>query len=162
MNVLNPLTLPLDCRVLIEASAGTGKTFTIAALYLRLVLGHGRERPLLPQEILVVTFTEAATSELKGRIRARLSQAARYFAGDNAPVDPFLQGLAAEFDAALWPACSERLQLAAQAMDEACILTIHGWCNRMLTEHAFASGAAFGRELLTDESALWQEVSQDY
>lgn len=162
MNVLNPLTLPLDCRVLIEASAGTGKTFTIAALYLRLVLGHGRERPLLPQEILVVTFTEAATSELKGRIRARLSQAARYFAGDDAPVDPFLQALATEFDAAVWPACSERLQLAAQAMDEACILTIHGWCNRMLTEHAFASGAAFGRELLTDESALWQEVSQDY
>lgn len=162
MQALNPLSLPLNCRVLIEASAGTGKTFTIAALYLRLVLGHGRERPLLPQEILVVTFTEAATSELKGRIRARLSQAARYFAGDAAPVDPFLQALAAEFASSLWPVCAERLQLAAQAMDEACILTIHGWCNRMLTEHAFASGAAFGRELLTDEAALWQEVSQDY
>lgn len=162
MMPLNALTLPLDRRVLIEASAGTGKTFTIAALYLRLVLGHGRERPLLPQEILVVTFTEAATSELKGRIRARLSQAARFFAGDSAPVDAYLQQLRDEFATALWLVCSERLQLAAQAMDEACILTIHGWCNRMLSEHAFASGAAFGRELLTDEAALWLEVAQDY
>ncbi len=60
-----PLTFPLHGTRLIEASAGTGKTFTLAALYLRLVLGHGGEaafpRPLLPPEILVVTFTDAAT-----------------------------------------------------------------------------------------------------
>lgn len=70
---------------LIEASAGTGKTFTISALYLRLVLGHGGEaafhRELLPPEILVVTFTEAATRELRDRIRARLVEAARVFRG---------------------------------------------------------------------------------
>ena len=58
---LDPLTFPLVGSRLIEASAGTGKTYTIAALYLRLVLGHGDScayaRALTPPEILVVTFT---------------------------------------------------------------------------------------------------------
>src|SRR5690606_6860760 len=78
-----PLTLPLKGSRLIEASAGTGKTFTISALYVRLVLGHGGEalgfgRALLPPEILVVTFTEAATQELRDRIRKRLAESARH------------------------------------------------------------------------------------
>ena len=81
---LDPLTLPLRGSRLIEASAGTGKTWTIAALYLRLVLGHGdhgtREpRALLPAQILVMTFTRAATRELSSRIRERLIDAARLF-----------------------------------------------------------------------------------
>ena len=61
---------------LLEASAGTGKTWTIAALYLRLVLGHGRAEALLPAQILVMTFTRAATRELSDRIRHRLLDAA--------------------------------------------------------------------------------------
>ncbi|MEC8937808.1 MAG: UvrD-helicase domain-containing protein, partial [Pseudomonadota bacterium] len=83
---LNPLTLPLHGSRLIEASAGTGKTFTIALLYVRLVLGgqHGEDdtafvRPLTPPEILVVTFTNAATQELRERIRHRLVEAAGVF-----------------------------------------------------------------------------------
>ena len=72
-HVLDPLTLPLRGARLIEASAGTGKTWTIAALYVRLVLGHGAPRALLPAEILVMTFTKAATRELSERIRARLA-----------------------------------------------------------------------------------------
>ena len=81
---LDPLHLPLRGARLIEASAGTGKTWTIAALYLRLVLGHGAQdeafaRPLLPREILVMTFTRAATRELSDRIRQRLLQAAACF-----------------------------------------------------------------------------------
>jgi ATP-dependent exoDNAse (exonuclease V) beta subunit len=75
-NVLRAETLDLWGSRLIEASAGTGKTWTISALYLRLILGHGGEhgftRPLLPAEILVMTFTRAATRELSDRIRARL------------------------------------------------------------------------------------------
>ena len=64
------LAFPLKGSQLIEASAGTGKTFTISALYLRLVLGHGGDessfgRELLPPQILVVTFTDAATKELR-------------------------------------------------------------------------------------------------
>lgn len=71
---LDPLSLPLQGERLIEASAGTGKTYTIAALYLRLLLGLGGNaafsRPLSVEELLVVTFTEAATAELRGRIRS--------------------------------------------------------------------------------------------
>src|ERR1700710_2786231 len=89
-HVLDPLRLPLLGSRLIEASAGTGKTWTIAALYLRLVLGHGGEgeslgRALLPAEILVMTFTVAATRELSDRVRARLVDAARCFRGEQAP-----------------------------------------------------------------------------
>ncbi|WP_136248328.1 exodeoxyribonuclease V subunit beta [Halomonas borealis] len=83
---LDPVALPLTGSRLIEASAGTGKTFTIALLYLRLVLGPRNEedaasfpRPLTPPEILVVTFTNAATQELRDRIRARLVEAAEAF-----------------------------------------------------------------------------------
>src|SRR5690554_7250054 len=79
---LDALTFPLWGSRLIEASAGTGKTYTIAALYLRLVLGHGElpnEQPLTPPDILVMTFTNAATQELRDRIRARLTEAAAFF-----------------------------------------------------------------------------------
>ena len=83
---LDPLRFPLYGSRLIEASAGTGKTYTIAALYVRLVLGHGQEqgyaRALTPPEILVVTFTDAATQELRDRIRSRLAEAAAYFFAD--------------------------------------------------------------------------------
>ncbi|MFN6100404.1 MAG: UvrD-helicase domain-containing protein, partial [Burkholderiales bacterium] len=81
MNTLDPLHLPLRQRQIIEASAGTGKTWTLAALYLRLVIGHGRvdQEPLMPSQILVMTFTEAATAELRERIRKRLHQAADWF-----------------------------------------------------------------------------------
>ena len=74
------LSFPLHGSRLIEASAGTGKTYTISALYLRLILGHGGDaafrEALLPPQILVVTFTDAATRELRDRIRARLVEAA--------------------------------------------------------------------------------------
>ncbi|HSO79458.1 MAG TPA: UvrD-helicase domain-containing protein, partial [Chromatiaceae bacterium] len=83
---LDPLRFPLQGSRLIEASAGTGKTWTIAALYLRLVLGHGGDaactRALAPAEILVMTFTRAATRELSDRIRGRLLEAARCFRGE--------------------------------------------------------------------------------
>src|SRR5690349_15945134 len=89
---LEPLRFPLSGRSLIEASAGTGKTFTIAMLDVRLVLGHdpGNDatRALTPPEILVVTFTDAATKELRDRIRARLTQAAHYFQQDVDEVTP--------------------------------------------------------------------------
>ncbi len=167
MQALDLLRLPLEGSALIEASAGTGKTYTIAALYLRLVLGRlateQADRPaLLPPQILVVTFTDAATSELKGRIRTRLADAARYFNGELAIADPFLQQLANEFPRSQWPQCAAQLALAAQWMDDAAISTIHSWCYRMLTEHAFDSGAAFDLQLDTDLSTQKQQIVADY
>jgi len=159
---LDLLRLPLTGSALIEASAGTGKTYTIAALYLRAVLGHGGQPPLLPPQLLVVTFTEAATGELTERIRQRLTTAARYFRDPSQAADPVLQQLAASYPQQQWSWCAQQLELAAQWMDEAAISTIHGWCNRMLAEHAFDSGSRFEDELSTDQSALMQEVTEDY
>ncbi|WP_432706495.1 exodeoxyribonuclease V subunit beta [Azotobacter salinestris] len=167
MTAARPLALrfPLHGSRLIEASAGTGKTFTISALYLRLVLGHGGEagfsRELLPPEILVVTFTDAATRELRDRIRARLVEAAGVFR-EEVPGDALLQQLRGDFAPERWPACARRLDIAAQWMDEAAVSTIHGWCQRMLREHAFDSGSLFTQTLETDHGELMAEVVRDY
>jgi len=167
---LDPITLALDGNRLIEASAGTGKTFTIALLYVRLVLGPRDDddplafaRALMPPEILVVTFTNAATLELRDRIRSRLVEAAEAFqnGAEGDPDDPLIR-LRNEWPAARWPVCGRRLQLAAEWMDEAAISTIHAWCHRMLGEHAFDSGSLFSLTLETDQSELELEVARDY
>ena len=174
---LDALTFPLSGSRLIEASAGTGKTYTLAALYLRLVLGHGTSvadssattdqatsgfnRPLLPPEILVVTFTRAATAELRDRIRSRLVEAAAAFRQGSAE-DQFLAGLLAEYQPQQFAACASRLSSAAEWMDEAAIFTIHGWCQRMLAEHAFDSGMSFGEALSDDNQQLLHTLACDY
>ncbi|MBB3229082.1 exodeoxyribonuclease V beta subunit [Luteibacter sp. Sphag1AF] len=159
--VLRPLELPLSGVRLIEASAGTGKTWTIAALYVRAVLGHGLSEPLLPPRILVVTFTEAATQELRERIRARLVDAAQAFRGRAVP-DDFLTGLMGQYPAENHAGCARQLELAAQWMDEAAIFTIHGWSQRMLTQHAFGSGHPFAQTLEPEDGELLAECVRDY
>ncbi len=169
MSTKTPLALafPLRGSQLIEASAGTGKTFTISALYLRLILGHGGEtsgfaRELLPPQILVVTFTDAATKELRERIRTRLAEAARFFRDEIVAPDGLIAELRDQFDPQQWPGCANRLDIAAQWMDEAAVSTIHSWCQRMLREHAFDSGSLFTQSLETDHSDLLGEVLRDY
>jgi exodeoxyribonuclease V beta subunit len=159
---LDLLSFPLSGSQLIEASAGTGKTFTIAALYLRLVLGHGCDKALLPPDILVVTFTEAATQELTERIGQRLADAARYFREQSEDADPFLRSLRAEFSEDQWPHCAYQLELAVQYLDEAAISTIHGWCNKVLAEFALSSGYLFEQNLVTDVEQLQLDVMRDY
>ncbi|MBF0271491.1 MAG: exodeoxyribonuclease V subunit beta [Magnetococcales bacterium] len=178
---LDPLRFALRGRHLIEASAGTGKTYTIALLYVRLVLGHGEARegvvrPLTPPEILVVTFTKAATRELRDRIRVRLSEAAACFRADAGDAtgdkagerpgeksgDKALLALRGEYPSDSWPGCARKLQLAAEWMDEASVETIHGWCNRMLREHAFDSDSLFTQQLEADQGELLAEVVRDY
>ena len=167
--VLQAETFDLWGSRLIEASAGTGKTWTIAALYLRLVLGHGAEhgfaRPLRPAEILVMTFTRAATRELSDRIRQRLLTAAQWFRGlqPAGASDPFLESLLVDYPAG--PAREHAawlLSLAAEGMDDAAVHTIDAWCQRMLKEHAFDSGCLFDEELVADEEAMRLEAVQDY
>ena len=170
MEKLNPLTMPLNGLHVIEASAGTGKTWTLAALYVRLVLGHGRngatdDAGLYPPQILVMTFTDAATSELRGRVRERLAQAARYFKDSEAgasEADDFLRNLRAEFAPDQWDACAHRLDLSAQWMDDAAIFTIHGWSSRMLKTHAFDSASLFQQSRLEDSDKLRLSTVQDY
>jgi exodeoxyribonuclease V beta subunit len=165
---LIPLEFPLHGARLIEASAGTGKTWTIAALYVRLVLGHGGAqgfaRPLQPAEILVMTFTRAATRELSDRIRQRLVEAAKCFRGAMpADHDSFLRDLIDSYEEG--PArqqAAHRLALAAEAMDDAAVFTIDAWCQRMLREHAFDSGSLFDEELVEDERGLLAHAVRDY
>lgn len=164
---LNTQDFPLSGTRLIEASAGTGKTYTIAALYVRLILGdtgddQNPRHELLPPDILVVTFTEAATQELRERIRARLGLAACFFRGLTVDSDDFLHAIRAAYPEAAWPGCARRLELAANWMDEAAVYTIHGWCNRMLQQHAFDSGSLLRQEVNTDDTELLHEVVRDY
>lgn len=172
-NPLNTLRFPLHGERLIEASAGTGKTYTIAGLYLRLLLGHGplieegadagqasaHERPLSVTEILVVTFTEAATAELRGRIRGRIHEARLAFMRGQSG-DALLAQLLEEVED--HELAARRLLAAERQMDEAAVFTIHGFCQRMLKQNAFESGALFETEFLTDDSQLRLQAVSDY
>ena len=153
--IFDPLKTPLEGANLIEASAGTGKTYTITGLFLRLLL----EKNLAVHQILVVTFTEAATEELKDRIRSRIREAIDAFSTGKSR-DSFLDNLVrqhASADKALPP-----LLEALRTFDEAAIFTIHGFCRRMLHENAFESGSLFDTELVTDPSAMIQESVDDF
>lgn len=172
-NPLNTLRFPLHGERLIEASAGTGKTYTIAGLYLRLLLGHGplieegadagqasaHERSLSVTEILVVTFTEAATAELRGRIRGRIHEARLAFMRGQSK-DALLAQLLAEVED--HELAARRLLAAERQMDEAAVFTIHGFCQRMLKQNAFESGSLFETEFLTDDSQLRLQAVSDY
>ncbi len=152
---LDPQTTPLAGAHLIEASAGTGKTYTITSLYLRLLL----EGELLPEEILVVTFTEAATKELAERIRVRLRDCLSVFEGAES-ADPFLLHLAEKFRG--HAVAHAALVNGIRSMDLAAIYTIHGFCRRVLEECAFESGTLFETEFLHNDTDLLQQVIDDY
>ena len=166
---LDARLFPLHGLRLIEASAGTGKTYTIANLFLRLLLGHGpkdnhgnitaHSQTLGVDQILVVTFTEAATGELRERIRARIHHSRLDFIAGTSK-DSFIKKLLNDLDRH-----DERIQLlqaAERQMDEAAIFTIHGFCQRMLKQHAFESGTLFSSELLTDESQILNTCATDF
>jgi exodeoxyribonuclease V beta subunit len=146
---------PLEGTNLIEASAGTGKTHTLTGLFLRLIL----EQHLSVDKILVVTFTEAATEELKERIRGRLREAAKVFS-DFKSKDAFLNTLLQRH-----PDPQDgfrRLENAVRDFDEAAIFTIHGFCRRMLHEYAFESGSLFDSEMVGDQQSLLREIVEDF
>ncbi|OPX93936.1 MAG: RecBCD enzyme subunit RecB [Syntrophorhabdus sp. PtaB.Bin006] len=151
----DPLKASLSGRTLIEASAGTGKTYAIANLYLRLLV----EENLKVEEILVVTFTKAATEELKGRIRRRIVDALQAFSGRETK-DDFLNGFAAGIQDSAEAA--RRLTNALRGFDLAAIFTIHGFCLRMLHNHAFESGSLFDTGLMEDQGTVLQEIVNDF
>jgi exodeoxyribonuclease V beta subunit len=152
------LAFPLTGMRLIEASAGTGKTYTIANLYLRHIV-EGRD----VAGVLVVTFTVAATDELRGRIRARLFETLALLEHASDTDDGFLARLVARLrELGLTEQTVKRLRLAVRAMDEAAIYTIHGFCQRVLGEFAFNSGQQFQLEVLADDGELWRRALQDW
>ncbi len=146
---------------LIEASAGTGKTYSITSLVLRLVAEHG-----LPiDQILIVTYTRAATAELRVRVRQRLGLAVEALRRREAPVDDEVIGrlvrLADDGGASGARRLEQNLRDALEGFDAASIYTIHGFCQRALLHHAFESGASFGLELVRDTAPLLDELVDD-
>ena len=168
---LNAISLPLNQVNLIEASAGTGKTYTIGSIYLRLLLQAGENcfsRPLNVEEILVVTFTEMATEDLKRKIRERLTAAISVFSEYYETKDKAIFTGEHQFLAELLPYLEDiptalrRLKLAEQNLDLASIYTIHGFCRRMLMQHAFNSGVHFNLKLLKDQSDLLKQFANEF
>ncbi len=155
MRQFDILESPLKGTHLIEASAGTGKTYAIAGLFLRLIL----ERRLSPGDILVVTFTNAATAELRERIRSKIRNCLLHLAGSKTS-DKVIEALLNDVDKR--EEASMRLRSALQGFDEASIHTIHGFCGRMLRENPFESGSLFDTKLVTDQDELVMEVIRDF
>ena len=155
---LDPLKINLSGINLIEASAGTGKTYTIATLFVRLVL----EKNLDVDRLLVVTFTEAATAELRDRIRQRLRETLNAFQGQ-AICDTTLQELLTDYAE---PENKNRaiklLERALRSFDQAVIHTIHGFCSQLLKNFAFESGILFDSQLTQEKSILLQAIAEDF
>jgi len=142
---------------LIEASAGTGKTYAIAMLVLRFIV----EKNFNIEQLLVVTFTKAATEELRDRIRARLAEARQLTQGHvhnmDSHVVKWFNALPLETDL-----IKQRLENALLNIDRAGIFTIHGFCQRILMEHALESGQLFDFELTAESHRIKQRCTDDY
>ena len=155
MKPLDLLHVDLAATHLIEASAGTGKTYTIASLFVRLLL----QARIPIHEILVVTYTVPATDELKTRIRAKLRDAVEAFT-TGASTDSFLASLLEQVENR-----AEALNILRDSLsgfDEAAISTIHGFCQRMLKELAFETGSPFDLELVTDQAGMLLDAADDF
>ncbi|HEX4510054.1 MAG TPA: UvrD-helicase domain-containing protein, partial [Burkholderiaceae bacterium] len=156
---LDLLSCPLAGVRQIEASAGTGKTWSLCGLYARLVL----ERQMSVQQILVVTFTNAATAELRERIRTRLSDLlARLHGRSNEDlfIDDLLDAARAQGHAD--SVLVERLELALATFDEAAIFTIHGFCQRALADAPFTAHAPLALELAPDDAHWALQAAMDF
>ncbi len=142
---------------LLEASAGTGKTYSIQTLYLRLVLVEG----MSVQQILVVTFTKDATKELRDRLQRILREALDHLGGR--PAEERTRKLVdkAVTDQGEGP-IRERLQLALLDFDMASIFTIHGFCQRVLNRFAFETRQPFDVEPAGDTSDEIEQLCKDW
>jgi len=157
MRALDPATLPLSGQILIEASAGTGKTYTIGLLLLRLLL----EREIPIDRILVVTYTRAATAELRGRLRNRIRETLQYLDRDqDHDMPPDLAAILERIPDR--DQARDLLREALVRMDEAAVYTIHSFCQRMLQEFAFESGLGFSPEFLESEDGLRTWIMEDF
>lgn len=163
------MELPLDGIRVVEASAGTGKTFTIATLYLRLIL----ERGLQVDEIVVATFTRAAAAELSTRLRERLVIAddllaqvgpADERAGEEGGHIAAREVIAQAVRAGITPGeLRRRAHDARLAIDTAFIGTLHGFCHRALAEFGFDTGQVLAQpELIDDLHELQTGIVRDF
>ena len=155
---LNVWDAPLSGINLVEASAGTGKTWNIEALVIRLLL----TRELLPKNILVVTFTDAATQELRERILNRINQVYEVISDASVELneDPFLSECRTRYGGDVQAIKS--LERSKSEFDEASIYTIHSFCKNVLNDFSFEAGVDREINILSDSKLLIDEVIADY
>ena len=166
-----PLDLPLDRggTTFIEASAGTGKTHALTTLVARLVLEQAR--PI--DRILVVTFTRAATAELRDRIRrvlrellaavrSRLADVDVAETGIDSQVRELLAGWECSPGGVDFAPAARRLEAAMHDIDRANVFTIHGFCQRVLADLAFESGFPFGCEITGNDGEMAAGAVRDF
>ncbi|MBQ2268191.1 MAG: UvrD-helicase domain-containing protein [Succinivibrio sp.] len=177
MTPLKVNTFDLNSTSLIEASAGTGKTYTISNLVIRLLLGQlnkeqntslyiNQGNPLSIENILIVTFTNAAASDLRARILEKIHDTRILFetVGKGASLvsldcDENLKELLenylnSENQQELAKKYARLLNRAERNIDNAPISTIHSFCNRALNQvYAFESGKAFNVQLIQEQES---------
>ncbi len=158
MQQLEPLKIDLSGINLVEASAGTGKTYNITSLYIRTLI----ERDIPVGKILVVTYTEAATKELKDRLLKRIRQSISVLKSGKVKEkdDQFLVDLLDYVQHR--EQAVEKLEAAVRSFDEASVYTIHGFCYQALQEQAFDSRAMYDAEMIGDDTELLLETVDDY
>ncbi len=149
------IAAPLEGSNLIEASAGTGKTFTIAGIYLRLIV----ESAFKVEEILVVTFTIAATEELRRRIRDKLKLAREAIDGVEVD-DEFIKSYISVLENS--SVARQRIVNALKSFDEASVYTIHSFCQQVLVDNAFESGSLYNIEIAPDKTPLIWGLVKDF
>jgi len=158
VSAVSPQLIPLDAPTLVQASAGTGKTYTITTYFVRAIL----ERDLTPEQILVVTYTKAATAELRVRARERIVAAIALLDAPESDGD-VLHGVVAEAVDRLGRHKTEtKLREALGQMDRAAILTIHGFCQRLLQDYPLSFGIDFDFEVAEDASSMYSELAVDF
>ena len=157
------LDLGMERRTLVEASAGTGKTWTIGVLYLRTLLEQG----LTPRQVVIATYTNPAAAELKERLRSRIEDTLS-LARAGGPLDPHDDESDKCWLRDRWSDANTRdldinqLSLALSELDLAPITTLHGLCMRILGEHPFAAGSTLRAPTLVDSSNLVHELADDF
>jgi exodeoxyribonuclease V beta subunit len=153
MNILNSVyDVNWKPRVVIEASAGTGKTYTIVGLYVRLLI----EKNLDVDQILVMTFTTKATSELRGRILERLRECLSRLDSGKATDDPFLEEFAENVGKRDVSEIVQQLKNAIRNFDDSRIFTIHGFCQKVLTEEPLLAGVPLDMDVTAGDDLLLQ------
>lgn len=154
VNKFDLLSDELSGKTLLEASAGTGKTYSVAMLSLRLIV----EKGLKVDELLLVTFTNAATDELKSRVREFLLKALAY-RQNGTQTDDNIQKVVDQVDA---DESLGRLLIAKDNLDQLQVFTIHSFLFLVMQEFAFETKQRFSYELIQNESEFIQDCVKDY
>jgi exodeoxyribonuclease V beta subunit len=146
-------TIGLEGSKLIEASAGTGKTYSVALLVLRLLL----EKDIPVNKILMVTFTKSAAAELESRIRKFVRQAEKFVTGGEIKESKIREAVGKPDEEK-----RTRLRKAVRSLDYLSVMTIHSFCQKTISEFTFETNQAFDFEIVKDDTFLFEELVNSF